>query len=500
MNIASLQTLARRALLLAAMASFIGMDAGLAANVYYGVNPGAQEFLSANWVDNASTSVAAPTEADLPFINSVDGVTEYAYANSAVAVQRFLIADQTADAGGLEIRSGGAVTTSATGASYVGARGVGHLRLLPGGALNINGPLQVGWGDANGRGIGTVTQSGGTYNGVSAATEIRLGNLAATDVLPASNGTYNMNGGTMLFGGPLIVGHAGVGAFNMSGGAVSISNYIQIARTGVGSLVQTGGTLTAVRATGNAFVIAPFANANGVYQISGGSLKVTSLDDTGGAAIGTLAGDSTALFKVVGNASTITFDNSYVQFPNATLAFEIGTGITPVSVGTTATLDGNLSINFTTTPTVGQQFTIMNYGAGLTGTFAAFDDLVDSPAGANTVKLDIDYGTGSGSAIVLTVDSISSPTIPGDFNLDGDVDAGDLLAWKNNFPLLGGASVGQGDADADADVDGADFLVWQRNYSGPGISAIPEPSAMLLTAAAATPFFGRRRLQSLPKE
>lgn len=490
---ASLPRIGRKLLLLAA-APMVFADASHAASVYYGANAGAQNFLTANWVDVASAPAAVPGSGDLPYINSVNGVTDYPYIDSAVSVQRFLIAELTADKGGLELRSGANLTTSATGAHYVGARGTGLLRILPGSTLNINGSLQVGWGDATGRGTGTVTQTGGAYNGTSSSTSITLGLSAPNGTFPtASSGTYNLSGGTMDFGGSLVVGSAGVGAFNMSGGSVTTSSFIQIGRTGTGTFVQTAGAVTAIRPTADAMVIGALAGANGAYSISGGSLSITSLDGTGGVVNGAATGDSTALFKVIGSAPTINFNNSFVQNANATLAFDIGAGISPIAVTTNVTLSGNLGVKFTTTPSVGQQFTLMNYGGTLTGTFASFDDIVDSPAGANSVKLTIDYGSGAGSAIKVTVASLVAPSVPGDFNNDGSVNGLDLAAWKANVPIAAGATVAQGDADADADVDGADFLVWQRNFTGVGVTAIPEPATLLLASIVGLAFIGRRR-------
>ncbi|BBO35630.1 PEP-CTERM sorting domain-containing protein [Lacipirellula parvula] len=491
---ASLPKIGRKLLLLAAAPMACGAEASHAANAYYGANVGAQNFMTANWVDNANAPVAVPGSGDLPYINSVNGVTDYPYIDSAVAVQRFLIGELTASQGGLELRSGANLTTSATGAHYVGARGTGQLRILPGSTLNINGSLQVGWGDATGRGTGTVTQTGGAYNGTSASTGVTLGVSAVSgSFITPSNGTYNLSGGTMDFGGPLVVGLAGVGSFNMSGGSVTTSNYIQVGRTGTGTFVQTAGAVTAIRAAGDAMVVGALAGANGSYSISGGSLSITSLDGTGGVVNGAATGDATALFKVIGSAPTINFNNSFVQNANATLAFDIGAGISPIAVTTNATLNGALGIKFTTTPSVGQQFTLMNYGGTLTGTFASFDDIVDSPAGVNSVKLTLDYGAGAGSAIKVTVASLVAPAIPGDFNADGSVNGLDLAAWKTNVPIAAGATVAQGDADADADVDGADFLIWQRNFTGAGIAAVPEPASLLLASIVGLAFISRRR-------
>jgi len=76
--------------------------------------------------------------------------------------------------------------------------------------------------------------------------------------------------------------------------------------------------------------------------------------------------------------------------------------------------------------------------------------------------------------------------LPGDFNLDGIVDAADLAQWQGDF-----GQNGDSDADNDNDSDGADFLAWQRHF-GSGSTAmgwaaeVPEPSTVLLSVISAT--------------
>lgn len=77
-------------------------------------------------------------------------------------------------------------------------------------------------------------------------------------------------------------------------------------------------------------------------------------------------------------------------------------------------------------------------------------------------------------------------SLAADFNFDGTVNDADLAFWENHLGAMSSA-----DADADGDADGADFLVWQRSFgadvfaSSPAITAVPEPSGLLLVAASA---------------
>jgi hypothetical protein len=77
-----------------------------------------------------------------------------------------------------------------------------------------------------------------------------------------------------------------------------------------------------------------------------------------------------------------------------------------------------------------------------------------------------------------------------------DVDGDDLVVWKAAYGVNA-----NGDADGDQDSDGQDFLLWQRNVGNmtTGISAVPEPSAVLLAAVAGLACLGgsRRRRAAL---
>ncbi len=69
--------------------------------------------------------------------------------------------------------------------------------------------------------------------------------------------------------------------------------------------------------------------------------------------------------------------------------------------------------------------------------------------------------------------------VPGDFDLDGDVDAFDLGVWQNGFGTASMATPNDGDADGDGDVDAFDLGLWQLTF-GSGVSAaVPEPGTVL---------------------
>ncbi|MEO2048890.1 MAG: PQQ-dependent sugar dehydrogenase [Pirellulales bacterium] len=52
-----------------------------------------------------------------------------------------------------------------------------------------------------------------------------------------------------------------------------------------------------------------------------------------------------------------------------------------------------------------------------------------------------------------------------DFNLDGDVDGNDFLAWQRGFGIVVGAVKSNGDANNDGVIDSDDLAVWQTEYA-----------------------------------
>jgi hypothetical protein len=115
-------------------------------------------------------------------------------------------------------------------------------------------------------------------------------------------------------------------------------------------------------------------------------------------------------------------------------------------------------------------YTLINYGI-LSGSVANLGAPIGGPAGFSYELAD------SGSSIDLLV------LLPGDFNKDGSVDAGDYSTWRKN-----------GGTPEELDL-------WRANYgrtagtgSGGGLNgtaSIPEPASLVLVVAGLLGFVGR---------
>jgi hypothetical protein len=99
----------------------------------------------------------------------------------------------------------------------------------------------------------------------------------------------------------------------------------------------------------------------------------------------------------------------------------------------------------------------------------------------------------------LWVQAFIVPVAPGDFDGDGEYDAGDYQSWADRFGDASYAGLGP-DGNGDGVVNAADFTVW-RDAMGdqPGALFVPEPSAVwsvFAAAALARPRRARPRDQS----
>jgi hypothetical protein len=106
--------------------------------------------------------------------------------------------------------------------------------------------------------------------------------------------------------------------------------------------------------------------------------------------------------------------------------------------------------------------------------------------------------TGSGELNVTTLGVVG---VPGDFNNNGVVDAGDYVLWRKGGPL-------QNEVDTPGTVNAQDYTDWRARFGNPPgsgasleLASVPEPATIVLLALL-TPFiaplvarrkFGRTR-------
>ncbi len=97
---------------------------------------------------------------------------------------------------------------------------------------------------------------------------------------------------------------------------------------------------------------------------------------------------------------------------------------------------------------------------------------------------------------------IAPPTLAGDFNGDGRVDAADYTVWRDN---LGAMDLPLVDADGSGEVDAGDYSIWRSNFgaiatmgsssSFAQATTVPEATSFWLVSSAVALFFWSRRTQ-----
>jgi hypothetical protein len=131
-----------------------------------------------------------------------------------------------------------------------------------------------------------------------------------------------------------------------------------------------------------------------------------------------------------------------------------------------------------------------NFGSGPGGFTNAGDGSLEEfnlyefggliPANSGVLRLELDY---------MEI-RLPETTLPGDYNQDGEVDAADYVAWRNDPAAFGG--------------DPAGYNTWRASFgataigsgNATGIATVPEPAAWFMMAVAAALFgFARRRVE-----
>lgn len=90
-----------------------------------------------------------------------------------------------------------------------------------------------------------------------------------------------------------------------------------------------------------------------------------------------------------------------------------------------------------------------------------------------------------GNDDALAIDDLLLRTTPlSDFDLDSDVDGNDFLRWQRGAGTFSGATLDQGDANLDGAVDAIDLVLWRSHMgnklgpnAAPATAQVPEPAA-----------------------
>jgi hypothetical protein len=146
-----------------------------------------------------------------------------------------------------------------------------------------------------------------------------------------------------------------------------------------------------------------------------------------------------------------------------------------VTVADTATLDGVLNVTLLDgfMPTLGDKFEIITASGGIVGTFTS--ELM--PLIGSNIELQAIYDANTVTLAVV-------PALPGDFDIDGDVDGFDFLQWQRG--------------ESPDPLSQSDLADWEANYGmvaplSAASAAVPEPTSLVLLSMGGLLALGRVR-------
>jgi autotransporter-associated beta strand protein len=271
----------------------------------------------------------------------------------------------------------------------------------------------------------------------------------------------------------------GGGGSGATASATSTPSWTLASNRGI-QLTPNGGTLSQTNGTTLTIGGIISSTGNGTLTKSGpGTLILTGANTYTGA---TIASDG--VLALTGAAATLGTGNVTVQDAGVGTGagLLIHTGVANAIADTAA-----LSLAGGGTPNVAD--------AG----FASLETGINERVGALTLggapQLNgLTYGSSTSGALIqsdqyFSGSGVVSVGLPGDFNGDGSVDAGDYVVWSKNPSTYGGSPAG--------------YDLWRANFglssagAGSGASlggsaGVPEPAAILLLICGTLPFLNRR--------
>jgi len=271
---------------------------------------------------------------------------------------------------------------------------------VPSGTVNVNvgdtvGYLHMGRNDTGGTvGNATVNLNSASTLNVSVATGEIVSvaySAGTTNALNVSAGRLNVYRGDGT--GEVRLNHVYnstcVGNVSLSGGVIDVEYLNKGDKTGGGNFSATGGTLL-VRSTINKFGIAS-ENPSYGFKLGGAELEIASFADRNNAVGNVALGSGQDMDFFMDSTSKIKFD-----LGNA--AGVAGTDWDLLTSRGNYVIDGQLLVNFTVAPTVGDHWDVWTILSGKENTFSGsgtFDTLpsniqaswVDTGKGTDTLRL-----------------------------------------------------------------------------------------------------------------
>ncbi len=278
-------------------ASLVGLAALLmAVNIAAGAHVLWNTSTEDNWANLARwSSGSVPGNADSAEIGQGAGNGGTAVVNTTVDdILYWRLGETGGETGTLKIQPGGSLTSTSSGANYVGYEGIGYLE-VGGGSLDIAaGNLMVGYRST---GRGTVTQTGGSIS--------------------VYDNTYLSENVT------------GIGYYNLDGGTITSRRFL-VGLHGIGIMTQTGGTLNVDGYSSPDLTLGWYTDGRGTYNLSGGQVNVLGTYrmkvGNGGTGVFNQSGGAVSVNRVLSIADADTADGTYNLGDGTVSAYQINVG------------------------------------------------------------------------------------------------------------------------------------------------------------------------------
>ena len=330
-------------------------------------------------------------------------------------------------------------------------------------ATSNNGVFRASGGELTFTGPSILNSSQSQVQVLAGATAMYLQGMSNNSgTISLMGGTFDNNNRTLLNQGT-INGHGTLRTGGLTNSATRLISVGGGDMDVLGSVINGG--VIAIQSGQSAYFFGP-VSGSGSFTGTGTAVFLASLSP----------GSSPALVSFAGNATLGT-----------SLAMELGglaagSGYDKIDVEGLLSIGGQLSVSLISgfAPAAGNQFDLMDWDT-LSGTFSSLQlPGLGSSLAWDTTQL---YSTG-----VLSVVS----TLPGDYNGNGSVDAGDYVLFRKGGPLVNEVSM-------PGTVNGTDYDVWRAlfgnpNGSGSAISGgeVPEPAGVVLALVSAIVVGSRR--------